>query len=154
MELASKSHSLPLNSKSSEPPRQNGIGAYLRRRTMYDWIFLLLIAGGDAYVLSQYGQNMNYYVKLIFLGATTTLMFLGWGWTAIKNLALVVTGLSLFGIWLYQGPDGHAVLARSEQVFFLKYFLASQSAILWMAFLMFLSTAAYWFGMFTGPAQN
>ncbi len=154
MELASKSHSLPLNSKSSEPPRQNGIGAYLRRRSVYDWIFLLLIVGGDAYVLSQFGQNMNYYVKLIFLGATTALMFLGWGWTAIKNLALVVTGLSLFGIWLYQGPSGQPVLARSEQVFFLKYFLASQSAILWMAFLLFLSTAAYWFGMFTGPSQN
>ena len=53
MELASKSHSLPLNSKSSEPPRQNGIGAYLRRRSVYDWIFLLLFAGVDAYVLSQ-----------------------------------------------------------------------------------------------------
>ena len=100
MELASKSHSLPLESSGTQPPRQNGIGAYLRRRTTYDWLFLLMIVGGDAYVLSQYGQNMNYYVKLIFLGATTTLLFLGWGWTAIKNLALVVTGLSLFGIWL------------------------------------------------------
>ncbi len=154
MELASKSHSLPLEAASAEPPRQSGVAAYIRRRSVYDWVFLLLIGAGDVVVLNRYGQNMGYYVELIFLGATTTLLFLGWGWTAIKNLALVVAASSLFGIWLYQGPGGHAVLVRGEQVFFLKYFLASQSAILWMAFLLFLSTASYWVGMFTGSAQT
>lgn len=155
MELASKTHSMPGRPAGHAPEKnQTGLRAFISRRSVYDWVYLLMIVGGDAFVLSQYGQNMNYYVKLIFLGATTTLLLLGWGWTAIKNLAIVVAGLSLFGIWLYQGPGGHPVLARGEQVFFLKYFLASQSAILWMAFLLFLSTAAYWVGMFTGPAQN
>ena len=141
---------------SNTPPfdtteaRQTGVIAYLRRRTVYDWIFFALIAAGDAYVLNRFGSAMNYYVKLIFLGATTALLLLGWGWTALKNLALVVAAVSLFGIWLYQGPGGVPVLARGDQNFFLKYMLSSQTAIVWMAFLFFLSTATYWVGMFTG----
>ncbi len=152
MELTSKSHALGIDAGPHDV-KHTGPVAYLRRRTAYDWIFAALILGGDAYVLSHYGQNMNYYVQLIFLGATTSLMFLGWGWTALKNLAITVAALSLLGIWLYNGPSGTPVLARGEQNFFLKYFLSSQTAIMWMAVLFFLSTATYWVGMFTGPAQ-
>lgn len=42
----------------------------------------------------------------------------------MRTLMLVVAGLSLFAINAYQGD-----LARAEQVFWLKYFLSSQSAI-------------------------
>ncbi len=147
MELTSKNPML-----DAAEPRQTGVIAYLRRRSVYDWIFLALVAGGDAYVLNRFGQNMTYYVQLIFLGATTTLLLLGWGWTALKNLALVVAALSLLGIWSYQGPGGTPLLARGEQDFLLKFFLSSQTAIVWMAFLFFLSTATYWVGMFTGSA--
>jgi ABC-type transport system involved in cytochrome c biogenesis permease subunit len=42
---------------------------------------------------------------------------------------------------------------RGDTVFWLKYFLSSQSAILWMSMLFFMSTAFYWIGMFArGPA--
>jgi ABC-type transport system involved in cytochrome c biogenesis permease subunit len=41
-----------------------------------------------------------------------------------------------------------ADLARAETVFWLKYFLSSQSAILWMSMLFFMSTVFYWIGMF------
>ncbi len=152
MELTSKSHTLGLK-PAPHDVKHTGPLAYLRRRSVYDWIFLALILAGDVTVLSQFGQNMSYYVKLIFLGATTALLFLGWGWTALKNLAIAVAALSLFGIWQYYGPNGVPVLARGEQDFMLKFFLSSQTAIMWMAFLFFLSTASYWVGMFTGPAQ-
>jgi cytochrome c-type biogenesis protein CcsB len=56
---------------------------------------------------------------------------------------LLVAGFSLMGIASYQGE-----LARAESVFWLKYFLSSQSAILWMSVLFFMSTAFYWIGMF------
>jgi cytochrome c-type biogenesis protein CcsB len=49
----------------------------------------------------------------------------------------------LLAIWAYQGS-----LARAEEVFWLKYFLSSQSAILWMSVLFFMSTLFYWIGMF------
>ena len=41
----------------------------------------------------------------------------------------------------------HHELARADQAFFLKYFLSSQSAILWMSALFFLSTLFYWGGL-------
>jgi hypothetical protein len=55
---------------------------------------------------------------------------------------VTVAALSLLGIASYQGD-----LARAESVFWLKYFLSSQSAILWMSMLFFMSTAFYWLGM-------
>jgi cytochrome c-type biogenesis protein CcsB len=56
---------------------------------------------------------------------------------------LAVAALSLGAIALYQGD-----LGRAETVFGLKYFLSSQSAILWMSMLFFISTAFYWLGVF------
>jgi cytochrome c-type biogenesis protein CcsB len=60
----------------------------------------------------------------------------------------VVAALSLLALWLYQGQ-----LARAEQVFLLKYFLSSQSAVLWMSVLFFLSTLFYWGGVLM-PSQR
>jgi cytochrome c-type biogenesis protein CcsB len=61
----------------------------------------------------------------------------------------VVTLASLLGIWFYQGD-----LARAEQVFWLKYFLSSQSAILWMSVLFFMGTLFYWLGMIAGQGEG
>ena len=60
------------------------------------------------------------------------------------------------------GADGYrpvparwaGTLARGETVFGLKYFLSSQSAILWMSMLFFMSTAFYWIGMFSRGEGN
>jgi hypothetical protein len=52
-------------------------------------------------------------------------------------------GLSLLGVASYQGD-----MARADSVFWLKYFLSSQSAILWMSVLFVMSTVFYWIGMF------
>ena len=54
----------------------------------------------------------------------------------------------MLAIALYEGN-----LARAESVFWLKYFLSSQSAILWMSVLFFMSTVFYWIGMFS-PRQG
>ena len=47
--------------------------------------------------------------------------------------------ISLLAINYYQGD-----LGRAEEVFLLKYLGSSQSAIMWMSFLFFLSTVSYW----------
>ena len=57
----------------------------------------------------------------------------------LRVLMLVVAALALMAIGLYQ-QDGAGTLARAETVFGLKYFLSSQSAILWMSMLFFMST--------------
>src|SRR5690606_35301327 len=59
--------------------------------------------------------------------------------------------VSLWSISLYQGD-----LPRAEQVFFLKYMISSQTAIMWMCFLYAMSGVAYWAGLLAhaeGPAR-
>jgi cytochrome c-type biogenesis protein CcsB len=74
---------------------------------------------------------------------------MGWFWRPLRALMLVVTLASLLGIWSYQGD-----LASAEQVFWLKYFLSSQSAILWMSVLFFMGTLFYWLGMIAGQGEG
>jgi cytochrome c-type biogenesis protein CcsB len=84
---------------------------------------------------------MNVYDKAVLVAAVPTFALLGWHWKPVRPLMVGMAVLALFAIQLYQGN-----LARAEQAFFLKYFLSSQSAILWMSALVFLSTLFYWVG--------
>jgi cytochrome c-type biogenesis protein CcsB len=83
------------------------------------------------------------------LGTIPATIAMGWFWRPLRALMLVVTLASLLGIWSYQGD-----LARAEQVFWLKYFLSSQSAILWMSVLFFMGTLFYWLGMIAGQGEG
>ena len=122
--------------------------SFLARRTWGDWLFALLAVVGAAVAFSRYHGAMDVYDKGIFIAAVPALVWLGWSWRPLRNLMLVVTALSLLAIVSYQGD-----LRRGDTVFWLKYFLSSQSAILWMSMLFFMSTAFYWIGMFSrGPA--
>ena len=119
---------------------------FLSRRNWFDWAFALLVVAGGVLAFSRYHASMDIYEKWILAGTVPSLIWLGWFWRPLKALMLVVAGLALLAIALYQ-VDGQADLARADQVFWLKYFLSSQSAILWMSMLFFISTAFYWGGM-------
>jgi cytochrome c-type biogenesis protein CcsB len=127
-----------------------GMGpGYFARRSVWDWLFAVLLIGGAAWAFMRYDTAMDVYEKGILLGAVPSLIWLGWFWRPLSRLMAVVTALSLLAIWLYQGAGGAPDLARADQAFLLKYFLSSQSAILWMSVLFFMSTAFYWVGMFS-----
>ena len=96
---------------------------------------------------------MDVYEKGILLAAMPAAIAMGWFWRPLRVLMVVVTGFALLAIASYQGVDGGS-LARAEQVFWLKYFLSSQSAILWMSVLFFMSTIFYWLGMFSKSPDN
>ena len=116
---------------------------YFARRNAFDWVFALAIAAGGLFALMRYGQHMDVYEKGILLGTIPSAIWLGWFWRPLRVLMFVVAAFSLLGIATYQGS-----LARADSVFWLKYFLSSQSAILWMSVLFFMSTAFYWIGIF------
>jgi cytochrome c-type biogenesis protein CcsB len=116
---------------------------YFARRNRLDWVFAALVAGGFLYAFFRYGAFMDVYEKGILLAAIPSAIAMGWFWRPLRVLMMVVSAFALLGIASYQGD-----LARSEQVFWLKYFLSSQSAILWMSVLFFMSTIFYWLGMF------
>ena len=121
---------------------------FVARRTWMDWVFAALVVAGGLYAFQFYHHAMDGYEKGILLGTMPAMIWLGWFWRPLSRLMLAVAALSLLAIWLYQGPDGAPLLERSEQVFGLKYFLSSQSAILWMSVLCFMATVFYWISLF------
>jgi cytochrome c-type biogenesis protein CcsB len=124
----------------------------LARRTPFDWVFALLVVLGAAYAFQRYHASMDDYEKGILLGAVPALVALGWFWGALRGLSLGVGAATLLAIALYsRHTDAFgADLAQADNVFLLKYFISSQSAILWMAVLFVMSTVLYWIGFFTG----
>jgi len=116
--------------------------ALLRRVSPGDWLFALALAGGAAFALRQYGGFMDIYEKLILVLTVPAIAAIGWAWKPFRLFLAVSTALALVSISLYQGD-----LARAEKVFFLKYLISSQTAIMWMSALVFIATGAYWLGL-------
>ncbi|MFG5776100.1 c-type cytochrome biogenesis protein CcsB [Comamonas sp. J-3] len=119
---------------------------YFSKRSPLDWLFALALVVGGAFALYLYGHHMDVYEKSILVLSVPFFVWLGWFWRPLQLLMVVVTALSLLAIGLYR-VDGAGQIARSETVFGLKYFLSSQSAILWMSVLFFMSTLFYWVGL-------
>ena len=116
---------------------------YFSKRNLFDWLFAALVVAGGAFALFRYHDSMDVYEKAITAGAVPCAIMLGWFWRPLRTLMLAVAAFSLWGIVSYHGN-----LANADSVFWLKYFLSSQSAILWMSMLFFMSTIFYWVGMF------
>jgi len=116
------------------------------KRSPFDWLFAALILVGALFTLLRYGAYMDYYEVGILVCAAPALVAMAWFWRPVRVLVLAVAALSLLSIWMYQGAAG-GELARANTAFMLKYFLASQTAIMWMSVLFFLSTLFYWLGL-------
>ena len=117
-------------------------GNPFKGRSWFDWLFAALLLVGALFALSRYGEFMDIYEKAILLAAVPTFAGLGWYWKSARTLFLLIAATSLYGIYLYGGN-----LDAAQNRFFLKYMLSSQSAILWMSTLFFLSTLFYWGGL-------
>ncbi|HQS32475.1 c-type cytochrome biogenesis protein CcsB [Polaromonas sp.] len=127
--------------------------SYFARRNTLDWVFAALVLTGGLYAFARYGAYMDVYEKGILLAAIPAAISMGWFWRPLRALMVLVTAFALLGIASYQ-VDGAGSLARADQVFWLKYFLSSQSAILWMSMLFFMSTIFYWLGMFSSSKNG
>ncbi|MGS0895787.1 c-type cytochrome biogenesis protein CcsB [Burkholderia stagnalis] len=115
---------------------------FLARLSLVDWLFALALVAGAGYALAHYNAHMDYYDKAVLIGAVPALVVLGWRWKPARLMMASIAVLSLLSIQIYQGD-----LARADSAFFLKYFLSSQSAILWMSALFVLATIFYWIGL-------
>jgi len=143
-----------MNTGTTTTPASYTLGeGYFARRNWLDWLFALVVAAGGLFALQRYGAHMDVYEKGILLGSIPAAIWLGWFWRPLLWLMVAVAVLSLSAIGLYQ-DGGAGNLARADTVFGLKYFLSSQSAILWMSMLFFMSTAFYWIGMFAGGERS
>jgi cytochrome c-type biogenesis protein CcsB len=128
----------------------------LQRRDAFDWLFAALVLLGGGYAFSRYQASMDVYEQGILIGTLPSLVALGWFWKPLRVLSLAVGAATLLAIALYaRQTDGFgADLAAGEKVFWLKYMLSSQSAILWMSLLFTMSMLFYWGGFFTRAGNS
>ncbi|MFZ6752053.1 c-type cytochrome biogenesis protein CcsB [Undibacterium sp. Dicai25W] len=115
---------------------------FFKRLTVFDWLYAVALSMASLFALSRFGGFMDVYEKGVLLLAAPTFAWLGWHWKPVRWLIPLLALLSFFAIHLYGGS-----LDMANQKFFLKYLLSSQSAILWMGTLFFLSTLFYWGGL-------
>ncbi|MBU9424702.1 c-type cytochrome biogenesis protein CcsB [Burkholderia gladioli] len=115
---------------------------FYRRLSLVDWLFALAMVVGAGFALVHYQSHMDYYDQAVMTGATVALVGLGWRWKPARLLMALIAVLSLLSLNLYHGD-----LSRADSTFFLKYFLSSQSAILWMSALFVFATVFYWIGL-------
>lgn len=146
---------LSVNDGWHEPILASGDSrGYRGRPDVSDIIFFLVLCAGAAYALTHFSHGMDGYEKAILIGTVPALSWLAWLWRPLRTL-MITSGLSaLLAIWLYSDGAGlgQGNIDLAEQVFFLKYLLSSQSAILWMCALFVLATIAYWVGIFSPVA--
>ncbi len=115
---------------------------YFKRLGAFDWLFALILCAGALYAFNRFGAYMDYYEKGILLASAPAFAALGWYWKPLRWLMPLTFALALAAVSMYGGQ-----LASADTRFWLKYMLSSQSAILWMSTMFFLSTLFYWGGL-------
>ena len=117
----------------------------VERKSPIPWhkfLWLVVVAFALFSLIQTYSAVMDGYDMGILIGTALALGVLGW---KQNNLALYITIcalLSLAALMLYEGQ-----LSQGENRFFLKYFLASQSAIMWMSVLLVFACPCYALGL-------
>lgn len=114
---------------------------------LVDYLWCALLLGGYGFVYARFREYLNGYEWVIFTCLTLVLGYAGVAWSELRRLLLIVATLALFSIHLYD-----ANLSLAEEHFLLQYFLASQSAVMWMSFLFVLATLSYFLALFSGSA--
>jgi cytochrome c-type biogenesis protein CcsB len=126
------------------------------KRPWTDWLYAVVVLALTGWGFWRFGDAMDVYEQAILLAAAPSVVAMGWFWRPVR-LLLLTSGLATWGaaaLYLRATDDWGADLAQGENVFWLKYFLSSQSAILWMSMLFFMSTVFYWIGLFTRSATG
>ncbi len=122
---------------------------YFKRLGLFDWLFAAGLLAAVLYGLSRFGNYMDVYEKGILLAAAPAFAALGWHWKPVRWLMPLVAVLALWAISLYGGE-----LDMGTKKFLLRNMLSSQSAILWMSVMFFLSTLFYGIGLATRSATG
>ncbi len=129
---------------------QNEMLGRYRRPTLWqslaaiDWLWALAMLGGGATIFMRYGELMDIYEIAILAAVTLSMIVAGWKWRPLRALSIGVIAITLFALWRYG-----STLAAGDADFFLKYLLASQSAIMWMSALFVMAAATYFIALFT-----
>jgi len=135
---------------SGGQPVQLGSLATLDHRepwSLRDLGFAAVLFAAAVGITARFGSLMDVYGLAIFFLCVPALVYLGRLWPALRLFTLGCALLAASAIGLYGGQ-----IAQGEASFWLRYLLASQSAILWMSALFAFACISYWVGLLaSGP---
>ena len=134
--MATKQNTSPTNMNNDPVPFFSQLG-------WKDWLYAMVLMAATIFAYTKYNAYMDIYETTFLFGAGVVFSVLGWCWKPIRLLLVGIAALSLFSINLYQGD-----LERANQVFFLKFMIGSQTAVMWMNVLFVLAMLTYWFALF------
>lgn len=107
-----------------------------------DWLFAVALAAVAALVQIKMPHHMDMYETAILWASTLTAVSMGWFFKPLRWFLLGSILLGYLAVGLYDGEIDHA-----SDKFLLRYFLSSQSAIMWQCALTVLAFTAYAGGM-------
>ncbi|PPC81083.1 MAG: c-type cytochrome biogenesis protein CcsB [Methylotenera sp.] len=112
-----------------------------------DWLYAFIVIAGSIFAFVKYAHYMDAYEVGFLFGAALLFSYLGWQWKSLGKLVIGVAVLSILAVALYNGDQ-----TRATEVFFLKFLISSQSAIMWMNVLFMLAMLTYWFSLYRRSA--
>ena len=118
--------------------------SFWQRLTLRDGLWALLVMVGSIRLWWLYREYMDSYEIAIQIGSTLALIAWGWYWKSARPFTLTVAVLAMLALWRY-GAD----YSLRQSDFWLKYFLESQVAFMWMSALYVLATVTYFVALFS-----
>ena len=106
-------------------------------------LFILSILFSGIYSFINFREFMDVYEIAILVFSVPVFIWLGYFWSSFRKLFLATFVLTILSVFIFQND-----LQMQETNFFLKYFLSSQSLIMWMTFFFPLSLASYLYSSF------
>ncbi len=114
----------------------------LKKSNLLFNIYSLIMLALAMFIFLKFSTYMDIYEKSILICAPCVLIYLGYIFRPFAVLTCITFLLSIIAVNSYNND-----LSLAHKSFLLKYFLASQTAIMWMTFFIFSSMLCYWIGI-------
>ena len=122
--------------------------SFIRNLNIWDWVFAALVFSGAVFVQTLSGVRMDIYETVILWISASIAVFLGWFFKPVRWFVPLCILLAYAAVGLYEGN------IKSAEGFLLRYFLSSQSAIMWQCAFVFFALFAYISGAVLASVKN
>lgn len=115
---------------------------------LWDWVFAALVFAATVFVQTRSGMHMDIYETVMLWASAGIAVFLGWFFKPMRWFVPLSVLLAYAAVGLYGGN------IKSAEIFLLRYFLSSQSAIMWQCAFVFFALFAYISGAVLASVKN
>ncbi|HGO8255234.1 TPA: c-type cytochrome biogenesis protein CcsB [Neisseria meningitidis] len=115
---------------------------------LWDWVFAVLVFAATVFVQTRSGMHMDIYETVMLWASAGIAVFLGWFFKPMRWFVPLSVLLAYAAVGLYGGN------IKSAEIFLLRYFLSSQSAIMWQCVFVFFALFAYISGAVLASVKN